>query len=315
MKLDIVTVGDSVVDLIIPIPELPIHAEDVLLAEKLQKEVGGAANFLIIASRLGLKVGVIDYVGDDDYGSFYIDTLKSEGVDTTKIWVKKGANTTLVLVLADRKGTHAFIGVHGAGMGLLPADVDPGYVKNSRALYLSGYSLMAPIERNAAMKALYTAEEAGIPIFFDPGPILHLIPSKVLLEAIGSSEAVLPNLTEAKMITRSEELKESSESILKMGAKTVVVKLGEEGCFIATGKGSTKIHSFPVKVVDTTGAGDAFNAAFIYGYLKKWALEDAGIFANAVGALKVTKMGAGTKVPTKIEVRRFLEERNLSVSV
>jgi len=91
----------------------------------------------------------------------------------------------------------------------------------------------------------------------------------------------------------------------------VVLKLGGEGCAVSSGSGFKRIPGFEVRAVDTTGAGDAFNAALTYGHLVGWPLEKAARFANIVGAVKVTKMGAGVNVPTKAEIDRFLTEHRV----
>ena len=94
MPLDVVTVGDSVVDILIPVPRFPAGNEDSVVGEGMTWQLGGASNFLIQASRLGLAAGIVDCVGDDDLGVFFVEGLRSEGVDVSRICVKEGVRTS-----------------------------------------------------------------------------------------------------------------------------------------------------------------------------------------------------------------------------
>jgi ribokinase len=104
------------------------------------------------------------------------------------------------------------------------------------------------------------------------------------------------------------DVEEASVTLRDDGVEVVVLKLGGEGCAVSSSSGFKRIPGYDVRAVDTTGAGDAFNAAMAYGYLVGWPPEKAARFANIVGAVKVTKMGAGVNVPTKAEGDRFMSE-------
>lgn len=317
MSLDVIYVGDSVIDLILPVERFPRGNEDVVQGKKIKKELGGAANFLLLASRLGLKVGIIDSIGNDEFGCFYINKLKSEGIDTSRIYIREGLSTHLCLTLLDQSGNHAFIGISDAGLQLTPDEIDLNYIRDSKIVFISGYTLREdeyPV-REAVLQAVKVAHQSRIPIFFDPGPALLSIPRKTLLKVTSLSKAILLNDREAKMMTKLQSVKEAAEKLLELGADLVVVKCGDQGCFLRSRNESLGISTFPVRVVDTTGAGDTFNAAFTYGYLKNWSLRDTATFANAVGAITVTKFGAGTQVPTKDEVSRFLDKHEVDLNI
>jgi len=315
MSLDVVTVGDSVVDILIRVPRLPISNEDSLQGGMKERQLGGASNFLIQASRLGLSVGIIDYVGNDELGSFYIKGLKSEGVDISRICVKAGIHTAYCIVLVDRCGQHAYIGFEGATGHLTPGEVDPEYISGSRLLYVSGYTLIASPIREAVFGAVEIATRSTIPIFFDPGPKLAGIPIEMLERLISVSRVVLLNEREMDLIKETDCTRDSARELLKEGPKAIILKRGPEGCWIYTDSGFIEVPGHRVRAVDTTGAGDAFNASFVYGYLRGWTLRKSAVLANAVGAVKVTRMGAGIKVPTKEEIKEFLLKSHIELDI
>ena len=312
MSLDVVTVGDSVVDILIPVPRLPIGDENSVPGGRKERRLGGASNFLIQANRLGLSVGIIDCVGNDELGSFYMEGLKSEGINVSRISVKAGISTASCIVLVDRCGQHAYIGFEGATGHLTPGEVDPEYISGSRLLYVSGYTLIAYPLREAVFGAVEIATRSDIPIFFDPGPKLTGIPVEMLERLISVSRVVLLNEREMVLIKEATCTRDSASELLKR-PKAIVLKRGPEGCRICTDSEVIEVPGHFARVVDTTGAGDTFNASFVYGYLRGWSLKKSAVLANAVGAVKVTKMGAGTKVPSMEEIKKFLSKSRIDL--
>lgn len=311
MPLDVVTVGDSVVDIVIPVPRFPVGNEDSVVGEGMTRQLGGASNFLIQASRLGLAAGIVDCVGDDDLGGFFVEGLRSEGVDVSRICVKEGVRTASCICMVDEKGDHAYIGFPGATEYLMPERIEPEHIRASRLLYVSGYALASLPLRDAVLKSVEIARGAGIPILFDPSPIITRVDERVREQVIGASKLISLNVRELELMTAISDVEEASGTLRDDGVGMVVLKLGGEGCAVSSASGFERIPGFDVRAVDTTGAGDAFNAALVYGYLVGWPLEKAARFANIVGAVKVTKMGAGVNVPTKAEINRFLTEHRV----
>ena len=311
MTLDLVTLGDSVVDLIVQVEHLPVRSEESL-GGSLELELGGAANLLVTAARLGLKAGLIDRVGDDDEGRLYLTALRGEGVDVSRVRVVE-ESTALCLVLVDGRGGHAYIGLPGATDGLSPEDVDEEYLKASRALYVSGYALIPPRSREAVLKAVEVAEGEGIPLLFDPSPKVERIGGQ-LKRLLSASRVVLLNEGELEEITGWRG-REGAGRLLELGAGMVVVKRGASGCLVAGAEGVLEAEAFRVEAVDPTGAGDAFNAAFIYALLRGRPLEEAATLANAVGALTTKRIGAGRRVPTRREIDLLLRERGAETRV
>jgi ribokinase len=315
MPLDVVTVGDSVVDIVIPVPRFPAGNEDSVVGEGMTRQLGGASNFLIQASRLGLSAGIVDCVGDDDLGVFLVEGLRSEGVDVSRICVKEGVGTASCICMVDEKGDHAYIGFQGATEHLTPERIEKEYIRASRLLYVSGYALATPPLRDAVLKSVEIATGAGTPIFFDPSPIITRVDESVKEQVIAASKLISLNVRELELLTEITEVEEASRTLRDVGVEIVVLKLGVEGCAVSSSSGFERIPGFNVGAVDTTGAGDAFNAALAYGHLVGWPVERAARFANIVGAVKVTKMGAGVNVPTKAEIDGFIIKHNVETGL
>jgi sugar/nucleoside kinase (ribokinase family) len=313
---DVISADDLIVDTVLKLPELP-KPEGVHIVTEMDRQAGGACNFLIVASRLGLRTMAIGCVGDDENGRFLIQELESEGVSVVGIKVKKSSSTKSSLVLVDSQGNKSFVGILGRGVAILrPEDVDLARL-SSQALYFSGYSLARlPVQWEAeAVLKVFGFCLGRMKIFFDPGPLVPLLSKETLDKTISSSDLLLLNSDEAKMITGLSSIHEMANAILNMGAKTIVIKRGEQGSLVRNKESSRDTPSFKVNVVDPTGAGDAFNAGFIFGYLKGWDLSDAALLANAVGALSITKLGAGSQLPKRDEVIRFLQENYVKIGL
>ncbi len=309
MTLDLVAVGDSTVDVLIPVPRFPMANEDSVHSSGMERHMGGSSNYLIMASRLGLRVGIADAVGDDDLGAYYVAGLEAEGIDTTHIKKRQGGRTTGCVVLLTDAGQHAYIGLDGVSRTYTPAELDEDYIASAEVFFMSGYPLAEEPISGAVLKALRAAKGAGRHIFFDPSPVADAIKAEALREAVRSADTLILNDRELGLVASVLGVEPEPGSLLHLGAGTVVLKMGADGCSFHTGSGSEHYAGFNVGVVDTTGAGDSFDAAVVYGTVKGWPRADVAALANAVGAVKVGKRGAGRNVPTLAEIREFLRER------
>ncbi|HIH89259.1 TPA: carbohydrate kinase family protein, partial [Candidatus Bathyarchaeota archaeon] len=145
-------------------------------------------------------------------------------------------------------------------------------------------------------------------VFFDPSPIADKIQKEKLIEAVKSTDTLILNDREMGLVATALGVESEPASLIRLGAKRVVLKRGSDGCSIHTSKEMRDYPGFKVKVVDTTGAGDSFDAAIVYGILRGWNEADTATLANAVGAVKVGKKAAGRNVPTLEEVKALLAE-------
>lgn len=303
MARDIVTIGDSVVDIIISVPHFPVENEETVNSEGMQRQLGGSSNFLIMASRLGLKTGIIDRLGEDELAYFYQSSLVGEGVDVSQLMITSGSQTAHCICLVDQQGNHSYISFPGATYGLTKDQIEPDYISSSKALYISGYSLSREPIREATLKALDIAVENRLKIYLDPSPRVSLIPPETLQHVLQQAHGLFLNEREQTILASL-----LPEYNIENSHGFAALKQGDQGCTIYSNGEGQHFEAETVDVIDTTGAGDVFNAAFIYGDLKDWKLGDCARFANLLAEEKVKKLGAGLNVPTRAQAERLLTE-------
>lgn len=317
--LDAVALGEILVDMI------PREEGDYIHVTGFSKNFGGAPfNYAIALSRLGHKVGAVCAVGEDPFGDFLIHTLRDEGVDTSRVVVKK-ARTTLAFVIRLPEGERDFFfyrspWVETADSLLTAQDIDIDYISNSKILHVSGVILSAEPARGAVLWAMEKAREAGVTVSFDLNIRLDLWESKEKLlevygKALSRSDIVLVSHDEAELIFGSKDPgMVIDRCIREYDPLIVAVKLGKRGAQVyRRGEGTAEASSFSVPVADTTGAGDAWAAGFEAMMLEGKGLEECIVVANAVAAMKVMKTGAIAGLPTRDAVRDFLHERGIHV--
>ena len=298
--LDIVTIGDSVVDIIISVKNFPTENEETVYSDGMHRQLGGSSNLLIMASRLGLKTGVIDLLGDDDLAAYYKETLAGEDVDVSCLMSLDGTQTAHCICLVDERGNHSYISFPGATHHLTRDLIDEDYIAKSKILYISGYSLTQSPIREATLNALKVAADNGLKIYFDPSPVIERVPSVTLLEILKQTDVLL--LNEREQATINSMLPDINlENICDL----IVLKQGARGCTIKHDGIQQQYKGAQVDVKDTTGAGDVFNAAFIYSQLEEWSLDKSARFANLLAAEKIKRLGAGLNVPTREQAEKI----------
>lgn len=284
----IVAIGDLVADLTLSGLTLPIEAGRHQLADSLSLTPGGSGNFLITGARLGHPMAAVGLLGDDHWGHRVASQLRSEGIDLSG--VQHSGTTTLVVVLAGQSGQHIFVGKRGEAS---PFQIDNGVeslIKKSAAVYCSGYALSEAGMAESALQMLRLAKQQGLPVLFDPGPLMT---DRKLLCGI-----VLP-VVDTLFLTEDEvglATDGPASELTLQGPRVVVVKRGAEGCTVyARSSRADKANAslcapgHRVEVEGSSGAGDCFNAAFSISVLKGKHLLDCAKAANAAGAAKIKK--------------------------
>ncbi len=307
MGHDLVVLGDLVADLIVPVERLPLLPNNHGWAEGIFLEPGGAGHVLVAARRLNLSVAALGQLGADRYGSETLAMLDAEGVDLRHVAVYPERSTVLCMVLADQLHQHVYLGIKD-NIGLWPFPHEwHAVIRQSRALYTDGYTLRDLLAPEDVFAAFATARSSGAPIFFDPGPNVEFIPRQERERALAATDVLLLAEPEAKFLTPLKDRVELAQALLALGPSVVVLKLGGEGCLVATAEEIHHVPGFSVSVVDTVGAGDSFAPAFIAGFLRGGTLRDCAVLANAMGALAVTQRGAGTRIPGRERLLELLE--------
>ncbi|RLG40035.1 MAG: hypothetical protein DRO01_04700, partial [Thermoproteota archaeon] len=255
-------------------------------------------NFAVAASRLGQPSAVVGKVARDAAGLTILDFLGREGVDTSGLMTSSSCgNTGVVASLVDGSGERTMISHLPRGCEVSISDVPWDLVRRARVFHFAGYSLLPEDQRGAVLEMASEVGSAGGLVMFDPSPLVRAIPRDALSEALDASDLVLPNLSEVEAL-RQVGLWEKASS-------KSVIKLGEGGCRLPTGE---VIPALRVRVVDSTGAGDAFAAGLAAGLARGMALRDSCRLANVVAGLKVQRRGSSVAMPTWDDVRSRLGE-------
>lgn len=300
----IVSVGDLTADLTLSGLSLPVEAARHQLAESISLAPGGSGNFLITGARLGHHMAAVGGLGEDDWGRQVASQLRSEGIDLSGI--RQGGSTTLVVVLCGRCGEHVFLGKYGQGNALRFDEQIASLIEGAAAVYCSGYALSEAADE--ALQILEATRRQGIPVLFDPGPLvtdIDLLRRSVLplLDTLFVGQDEVPLVTDGAV-----------SAVLQAGPRTVVVKRGAGGCSVYLKNGpNSPLHApgYPVEVERTSGAGDCFNAAFAVAALRGWSLPDCAKLANAAGAAKVRV----PHFPSLEDVRRIIREFGVGINV
>lgn len=308
MTKRLVTVGDLVLDLLLDV-RLPVAADAHQMPPTLLLEPGGACSTILAARNLGLDVAALGAVGADFPGRMLLDILVEAGVDTSALWVPAGSTTTTVIALSDRmRGGHVFLGNYGEGPEIPMTDLARQQLKLADALFIAGYSLVEERLRPLIDGVLAVFRDSPTPLYVDVGPFLDQLERAKLERVLDATDVLLLTEDEIPLVSGGETGIEACQRLLhRWPSLLIVLKLAENGCRIMTSEIDKHCPGFAVAVVDTIGAGDVFAAAFIWSRFQGYALADCGTIANAMGAVSVTKSGAGRRAPTCSEIQALLD--------
>ena len=273
---------------------------------------GAPAIFAVAAARLGLKTAFIGAVGDDPFGSMLRTTLEDEGVDSRGLQTIPDFVTGAAFVSYDDTGGREFVfHIRHAAAGRIEADAIPEQLFESvKWLHISGSTLaLNENSRTACQHALNLTRAAGGKISLDPNLRSELMPledfREILSPFLADADLLLPTAGEAQAITGEVDENKAAQMLAQKPDAITVLKRGPAGCSIYQHSDYFEVPGFAVTEIDPTGAGDCFSAAFIAGLEAGWSLEQVGRFANAAGALAVTKLGPMEGAPTKKQVERL----------
>jgi ribokinase len=303
LKKPIVVVGSINLDLVAVAARIPAVGETVIGTDFQIHPGGKGANQAVAVARLGYPVQMIGRVGDDVFGSQLRAHLESSGVGTEGVLPSGGASG-VALIVVSAKGENSIVVAPGANARLTPKDLEANLPLIKEAGLVLTQLEIPPetIERLAEICA-----QEKVPLILDPAPAREL--SRSVLEA---AAWFTPNETEAAFYAKNSSAQDPgtvADALFDSGCRGVVLKMGSRGVYLASGRGEREsVPAFPVKAVDSTAAGDAFNGGFAVGLMLGKSTRDSAIFAAAVAAISVTRVGAQPSMPTLKEVDAFLQE-------
>ena len=313
MGFDVVGLGCSALDYLGVVPRCPRLDEKIEMLNFTRQGGGPVATALVALSRLGASTSYVGKVGDDEAGKFILREFEKEGVDTSGVVIEKGASSLVAFCVAEKNtGKRTIFWHRGTCSGLDPRELNKQLILSAKFLHLDGHEIRAAIEAAKWAKAkkidpvrhVDRTKSNGVKVVLDPD--LNL---PEMEELVKLTDILIAPSNFARDFTKEEDYSKAAEKLFALGPEVVVITLGEKGCLCRSGKGMFTKPAFRVKVVDTTGAGDVFHGAFVYGLLRGWDLEKTAEFSNAASAIKCTKLGGRAGIPTLKQVEDFLASR------
>ena len=311
-KLDIVVVGELNVDLILTgLPSLPEMGQ-CRLSKDVQFTLGSAsAIFASNIANLGLNVGFVGKMGDDDFGKFILKSLKNRNIDTSRIIRDKKAKTGICVSMSFPEN-YAMASYAGVREAFTLTDVDMDYVLNAGHLHMSSYYLQPGMQDDCA-ELFRRAKEAGLTTSLDPGGDPSGKWDDSIFNVLKYVDIFLPNEKEALHISKCESI-DSALYLFNKTVQTIVIKTGASGVWVKNAQKTIHANAFKIDVVDTTGAGDSFNSGFIYQFYQGSAIDECINWGNACAAISTTGPGGTTAFPNIQEVEQFLRERKTEIT-
>jgi len=303
----ITVLGDINVDLLTsPVFSIPKRDLQALIPSINLTIGGGATNFAFATSKLGLKTRLIGLVGNDIFGNYIIKKVREFGIKNKIRKTDKG-KTGISLGIQFEDGLRSLLTFRGTNSLFSKKDFKLKDIKG-KALHIGGYNFLDNLGKDvykilgyAKKKEMITSLEPDI----KSGMRVKIKDMKKVLKFV---DIFLPNKIEGMFLTKREEKKEIVKKLLNFDCKIVALKCGKEGCVVGDNEKIFKIKGMKVDAINPTGIGDIFNASFVFNYLKTGDIKQSGIFANAAGALAITKTGED-RFQTEREVLKFIKEK------
>ena len=297
--------GVYVADLAFFADEIPIIGETIIGKEYFIGPGGKGSNQAVAAAKAGAKTFFISKIGDDQFGSMAKKIYDEAGVDYSKVIISKEHATGAAGILVNKKGQNAINVVTGAGGALTNGDIDNalGTITTS-SVFLTNLE----VPKEVVCHALKIAKSSNVPTILNPAPA-----SEINEDIFSLIDYFTPNETEAsfyvnRKVENEDDAKKASQQLLQLGIKNVIITLGDKGAYFANNEESFHVNAMNLgeKVVDTTGAGDAFNAGFAVALTEDKNINDSIKFANITAGLSTTKIGTAKSMPLRSEIDNLL---------
>jgi ribokinase len=299
---DVVGLGQCSLDYIGSLQVYPALDQKAELGNLLVQGGGPVATALVVLSRLGVNTSFLGRIGGDEQGEQIREGLEGEGVDCQGLSVDPKGSSQVAFIVVDASGHRNIFWHRGSAKPLDSSEINTSLVTSAAILHLDG------LQVDASFAAAKMARKHGVVTVLDGGTMragtLELLP---LIDHLVVSEKF------ARQFCQKNDPNEALPQLLGSGAKAATITLGRCGSLTMDDQGSCfKMPAFQVDTVDTTGCGDVFHGAYIYGLLQNWSVVKTVRFAAACAALKCRAFGGRTAIPSRSEVRTFLD-RNTAI--
>ncbi|SNT26821.1 2-dehydro-3-deoxygluconokinase [Asanoa hainanensis] len=269
---------------------------------------GDTSNFLVAAARSGARTGYLTRIGTDPFGDAFLRLWQTEDIDTTHVVRADGERTGVYFISRDpARSVFTYYRADSAASRLSPADVPEAAVASASALHVSGITQAISVSAcDAAFHAMTVARAAGTLISYDPNYRPQLWPLEraraVVARSIELCDVAFPNIEEGRLLTGATDPRSIIDWYATRGPRTVVLKMGADGALLRHEDTLTEIKPHPVTPVDSTGAGDAFDGAFMAALVAGATPPEAAHYAAVAGALTTQGHGAVGPIPTRATI-------------
>jgi ribokinase len=297
MGIDIIGIENPIMDYNILIEKMPEAGGFAQLKDYSWQGGGNVGSAIVAAARLGAKCGMVGIIGDDAFGHFCVDDFKRHNIDVSHLYTDKGNKTSFCICLAEEKTMErSFIAKPGTRRETTDAELDKKYIAGAKYIHLG--PMGAP-----QVQAAKWAKKFGVTVVDDAGYFNPETDANTgLIDIFIGSKMYYAGLF------KDDNYEKNCRTVQKRGPKTVVFTLGSKGCVGLEGDKFFTLPAFKdIPVVDTTGAGDVFHGAFIFGLLQGWSAEKTAKFSSAVSAIKCTRLGGRASIPDYKTVDSFIK--------
>jgi len=300
MGKEVIGLGALNYDVLYAVERIAKGGEEVGIIDVKKAPGGSAANTIVALSRLGVDAGFVGIVGTDEEGELILEEFRKEGVETRLR--KEEGYTGAAIAFVDARGERALYILPGVNDRVCIEDIDMEFVDNARFLHTSSFVSKEQLEMQCEL-----AKRIKSKLSFSPGMLCFKYELEDLVELIERSEVVFLSIRELKSLSiKREDYEKGAELLLNIGAKIVCVTLGEKGCYVADSTGESHlIDAYSTDVVDTTGAGDAFAAGFLFGLLHEKGIYESGKTGNLVASFCIREYGCRKGLPYKETLKTF----------
>lgn len=306
--MDILCIGTLVADILVhPVDSVDFNL-DLQPVEQIQLKNGGdGMNVAINASKLSNEVGMIGCIGDDNFGRMLQRQLKLNHVDIRGLMVDRTASTSSVIVLIRNDGKRCFLFHGGANHVFEFNNINIDLLKDASIIHIGGFYQMPRFDGDGTAKLMRLAKEMHKTTTLDVNWDHSGKWRKTIEDTLKYVDYFIPSEEEAALISGQKIPEKIADTLLDMGTKNVLIKMGEKGAYFKNNESSFLISTHKVKVIDTTGAGDSFVGGFLTGLAKGWNMHDCARLATASAAFCVQEIGATSGIKSYEEILLYMQ--------
>lgn len=313
-KSQLIGLGLATLDILVRLTNMPTWEQCTPITE-LEIEGGGMiGNALVTAARLGVRTGFVGTAGNNALAELKLKTLRSEGIDISRVQAKAIPENQVNLVYVHEKtGDRQFAGNISPDIQKLSvSDLDYTYITAADYILFDGF------HHDAAIQVGKWVQELPTTVVLDMGKVNLAIWPPGIEKLIPYTDILICGSKALSMLTGKSNIYDAGKAVLKSGPTLIVQTEGDEGCYTISQTDcfhTPAIKLDQVDIIDTTGAGDAFHGAYIVGLLHNWDINQIAVFASAVAAHTCTKLGSRAGIPNWADIHAFMNRHGIQVSI